>query len=313
MNLILLFSGQGLQSGRHLEEVMNGLSNDEQSLLKTVIPELFTNDDSDGVFNNETSFHTETMFNNKTAQPFIYALQYLRWQQLRPLIDKPSAFAGYSLGEINAFCCSAQLDFEAGLRLVHKRATLMEDEVSESSGLLSVQELHGSELENLLLDTDTHLSIKIGEDQFIIGGHKDNLIQAEQLAKTLGARSTKLLKVSVPSHTKMMQSAAEKFHTHIDAMTSPVMQIPIISATEGIKYYNAAQGLNILSGQIDHPLDWYACMETIQEYQPSMIIEIGPGNALSKMINNLMPHLPCRSWDDFRHSDGLLEWIAKNR
>lgn len=306
MNLILLFSGQGLQSQRHVEEVMNGISNDEQSLLKTVIPELFATDGED-------VFNTETMFNNKVAQPFIYALQYLRWQQLRALIDKPSAFAGYSLGEINAFCCSAQLDFEAGLSLVHKRATLMEDEVSESSGLLAIQGLHGSELDNLLMNTDTHLSIKIGEDQFIIGGYTDNLHQAESLAQTLGARSTKLLKVSVPSHTKMMQSAAEKFRTYTDAMTSPLMQIPIISASEGIKYYNAAQGLNILSGQIDHPLDWYACMETIQEYQPSMIIEMGPGNALSKMINNVMPHLPCRSWDDFRHVDGLLEWIAKNR
>lgn len=306
MSLILLFSGQGLQSGRHIEEVLSVTSEHEQSLLKAMMPELFANEI-------DPIFTSETLFNNDIAQPFIYTLQYHRWQQLRHAIEKPIAFAGYSLGEINAFCCSAQLDFEAGFTLVQQRAKFMEEEVSESSGLLAVQGLHHSELDNLLSKTHTHLSIKIGEDQFIIGGHKDNLRQTETLAQTLGARSTKLLKVSVPSHTEMMQPAAEKFRNYTDAMTSPLMQIPIISATEGIKYYNANQGLQILSSQIDHPLDWYACMETIQEYQPSMIIEMGPGNALSKMINNLMPHLPCRSWDDFRHVDGLLEWVAKNK
>ncbi len=306
MNLILLFSGQGLQSQRHIEEVMSVTTSDEQSLLKKAIPELFANDA-------DSTFASETLFNNQVAQPFIYTLQYHRWQQLRHLIDKPIAFAGYSLGEINAFCCSAQLDFEAGLILVQQRAKLMEEDVSASSGLLSVQGIHSSELEKLLSETNTYLSIKIGEDQFIIAGHNENLSQAEQLAQTLGARNTKLLNVSVPSHTKMIQAAAEKFRTYTDSVTTPVMQIPIISATEGIKYYTAKQGLQILSSQIDHPLDWYTCMETIQEYQPSMIVEIGPGNALSKMINNLMPHLPCRSWDDFRHADGLLEWISKNK
>ncbi|MEN6668780.1 malonate decarboxylase subunit epsilon [Psychrobacter sp. B38] len=306
MNLILLFSGQGLQSQRHIEEVLNGISVDEQSLLKGMIPELFASEI-------DPTFAGETLFNNDVAQPFIYTLQYQRWQQLRHLIDKPIAFAGYSLGEINAFCCSAQMDFAAGLSLVHTRATLMEENVSDSSGLLAVQGLHHSELDNLLSQTDTHLSIKIGEDQFIIGGYQDSLSKAKELAKTLGARHTQLLKVSVPSHTQMMQSAAEKFRAYTDSMTSSVMQIPIISATDGIKYYRSSQGLHILSSQIDHPLDWYACMETMQEYQPSMIIEMGPGNALSKMINNLMPHVPCRSWDDFRHVDGLLEWISKNK
>lgn len=96
MNLIILFSGQGLQSQRHIDEVLKVTSEHEQSLLKTVLPELFAND-----FDN--AFDNETLFNNKVAQPFIYTLQYYRWQQLRKLIEKPIAFAGYSLGEINAF------------------------------------------------------------------------------------------------------------------------------------------------------------------------------------------------------------------
>lgn len=301
MNLIILFSGQGLQSQRHLEEVLTATSEYEKSLLEKVIPELFTND-----------FDTEVLFNNSIAQPLIYALQYCRWQQLQQLIEPPIAFAGYSLGEIDAFCCSSQLDFETGLTLINYRATFMEEEVSESSGLLAIQGLHSSELENLLSETKTHLSIKINEDQFIIGGHTHHLSQAAQIAQTLGAQHVQLLNVSVPSHTMMMRGAAEAFRKYTETLVLPPMTTAIVSATEGIRYSKTDQGLDILSRQIDHALDWYFCMENIEEYQPSMVIEIGPGNALSRMINNLLPHVPCRSWDDFRNLDGLKAWVEKN-
>ena len=110
----------------------------------------------------------------------------------------------------------------------------------------------------------------------------------------------------------MMQGASAKFRKYTESLALSAMTTPIVSATEGIRYSETNQGLDILSRQIDHALDWYCCMESIKEYQPSMVIEIGPGNALSRMVNNLLPHVPCRSWDDFRNLDGLKDWIKRN-
>ncbi|KAA0934562.1 malonate decarboxylase subunit epsilon [Psychrobacter sp. ANT_H59] len=301
MNLIILFSGQGLQSQKHVNEILTYISEHERSILSAMAPELF-NENSD----------SDKLFDNKVAQPFIYTLQYYRWHQLRQLIAAPTAFAGYSLGEANAFCCSSQITFEGGLDLVSKRANLMQQEVTESSGLLAIKGVSDRNLEQLLEESNTYLSIKINRDQFIIGGNKNDLEQAAQVAQTLGAQSVQLLNVSVPSHTAMMQGAAEGFRKYTKTLALPSMTTPIISATEGIRYSDTHQGLEILSRQIDHALDWYFCMENIEEYQPSMVIEIGPGNALSRMVNNLLPHVPCRSWDDFRNVDGLKEWIDRN-
>ena len=301
MNLIILFSGQGLQSQKHVNEIMTYTSDYEQTILDAMVPELF----------NEAA-QDDKLFDNKVAQPLIYTLQYYRWQYLRKLIAAPMAFAGYSLGEASAFCCSSQLTFEQGLDLVNKRANLMQQEVTESSGLLAVKGVPDSKLEQLLEESKTHLSIKINRDQFIIAGNKTNLEQAEKFAQTLGSQSVQLLNVSVPSHTVMMQGAAEGFRQYTKTLDLPTMTTPIISATEGIRYSETAQGLEILARQIDHALDWYFCMENIEEYQPSMVIEIGPGNALSRMINNLLPHIPCRSWDDFRDLEGLHGWIERN-
>ncbi len=301
MNLIILFSGQGLQSQKHINEILNDTSDHEQSILKDMVPELF-DENSD----------SNQLFDNRVAQPFIYTLQYYRWQHLRQLVAAPMSFAGYSLGEVSAFCCSSELTFEDGLDLVNTRANLMQQEVTESSGLLAIKGVADSKLEQLLEESNTYLSIKISRDQFIIGGNRNCLEQAAQVAQTLGAQHVQLLNVSVPSHTMMMRGAAEAFRKYTETLVLPPMTTPIVSATEGIRYNETDQGLDILSRQIDHALDWYFCMENIEEYQPSMVIEIGPGNALSRMINNLLPHVPCRSWDDFRNLDGLKAWVEKN-
>ncbi|MGE6245680.1 malonate decarboxylase subunit epsilon [Psychrobacter proteolyticus] len=307
MNLIILFSGQGLQSQAHVDEILSKMSSDEQSLLASVVPELFADpvDDSQ-LFENR-------LFDNQVAQPFIYTLQYYRWHRLQQMIGMPMAFSGYSLGEVSAFCCSSQLPYGTGLDLVHQRASVMQNAVSRSSGLMAIKGVPDRKMDELLAQSQTHLSIKINRDQFIIAGNHEHLEQAADIAQNLGAQNVQRLKVSVPSHTVMMQAAADAFGSYTQSLALPPMQIPIISATDGTRYSDSEQGLRILSQQVDHPLDWYLCLETLEEYQPNMVIEIGPGSALSKMVNNVMPHIPCRSWDDFRNIDGLQAWIDRNR
>lgn len=302
MNLIILFSGQGLQSQAHLDEILSAMSPDEQALLDSVVPDLLTDHSDDS-----------RLFDNQIAQPFIYTLQYYRWKQLQRLITAPMAFAGYSLGEVSAFACSSQLTYAAGLDIVQQRASVMQNAVTASSGLMAIKGVSDRKMDGLLEQSHTHLSIKINRDQFIIAGNHVHLEQAAAIAQSLGAQNVQRLKVSVPSHTIMMQGAAEAFAHYIQSLMLPSMKTPIISATEGTKYSDTDQGLRILSEQIDHPLDWHLCLETIEEYQPSMVIEIGPGSALSKMVNNVLPHIPCRSWDDFRNVDGLQAWIDRNR
>jgi|26BtaG_2_1085354.scaffolds.fasta_scaffold00451_10 [acyl-carrier-protein] S-malonyltransferase len=307
MNLIILFSGQGLQSQAHLDEMLSQMSPDERSLLSSVTPELSVD------YANNSQSSEERLFDNQIAQPFIYTLQYYRWQRLQRLIAAPMAFAGYSLGEVSAFACSSQLPYTTGLDLVHRRASVMQNAITASSGLMAIKGVPDRKMDELLTQSQTHLSIKINRDQFIIAGNHECLEQAATVAQNLGAQNVQRLKVSVPSHTVMMKDAAEAFASYIQPLTLPKMRIPIISATDGTRYTDSEQGLRILSQQIDHPLDWYLCLETIEEYQPSMVIEIGPGSALSKMVNNVLPHIPCRSWDDFRNIDGLQAWIDRNR
>ena len=52
-------------------------------------------------------------------------------------------------------------------------------------------------------------------------------------------------------------------------------------------------------------------MEIIREYQPDVILEIGPGNALTRMISATMPNVQARSFDDFSQFEGVKNWLEK--
>ena len=60
------------------------------------------------------------------AQPALYAVAYVLWDELRPrLVDPPRAASGHSLGEYTALAAAGALAFEEGLRLVAARGRAM--------------------------------------------------------------------------------------------------------------------------------------------------------------------------------------------
>lgn len=301
MNFVVIFSGQGLQSIQHIQEVQAGA--EEYALnLENLTDQLASLD---------LQKKPETIFENQFAQPFIFTLQYLRWQKIMAQLPEPELLAGYSLGEASAFCCSANMDFSQSLQLISKRAEFMSQQSPENSALVSIQGLNSEQLLPLLKNTQTEISIKLNEAHYIIGGTDSELEQLLQSAQSHGAQNASKLKVSIPSHTSFLKKAADDFSTYLHQQSLNRMNFSLISASHGQKYSLTQDAVSILSEQIDHALNWYNCMETIEEYQPDVILEIGPGNALTRMINQVMPNVHARSIDDFSSMDGVKNWISK--
>ena len=300
MNFVIIFSGQGLQSIKHMQEIKDtaqelGFSEQFQPLINQI---------------SDTGFNPAQLFDNQFAQPFIFALQYLRWHKINAHFPEPMLLSGYSLGEASAVCCSMALNISAATQLISKRAMLM-DNLCTQSGLASIQGLSLTQLLPLLKHTSTEISIKLNDTHYIIGGTDTAIEQLIDCAKVNGAQQSSKLKVSIPSHTSFMHDAAEDFADYLQALPLKNMQIPIISASDGQKYCHPQQAIAILAAQIDHALNWHKCMEIIREYQPDAILEIGPGNALTRMISSSMPNVQVRSFDDFSQFVGVKNWLEK--
>lgn len=300
MNFAILFSGQGLQTRQHIDELLAYAVDDKvRNALQQNLPEIFDPD-----------IEALDIYNNQFAQPFIFALQWCRWQKIRTVVDEVGAFSGYSLGELSAFICSTETDLATGLELAKKRAQFMSGAVNAKSGLVSVKGLNVEQLNALLLTTQTELSIKLNDSSCIVGGLDSNLQQLMPLAQQAGAQ-VKPLSVSIPSHTSLMQSAVAPYQLFLSEYSFSTLTVPIISGTGGIKLYRQAQAINALIYQMDHAIEWDLCLESLKENLPDVVLEIGPGNALSKMMLEIQPNVIVRSIDDFKTIEGLKGWLER--
>ena len=269
-------------------------------ILKQHLPQLFCSDLTEA-----------DLYPNEFAQPFIFALQWCRWQKLKPEIEELMSFSGYSLGELSALICATQTGLEQGLYLAQQRASLMSSATQHASGLMAIQGINLNTLEALLTETSTALSIKLSDSSFVVGGANANLQQLAQQLELRGTRFVKRLNVTIASHTVCMDAAVQPYRQVLQQQDFARLCTAMISGSGGHKFFKTTDAVNALIHQMNHPIHWDACLTAIQENQPDVVLEIGPGNALSKMLLERSPNCIVRAVDDFKSWSGLKAWLEK--
>lgn len=301
MNFAIIFSGQGLQNLAHVHE-LRSMAKELQVVdeLKLYLPKLFCSD------------LTELdLYPNEFAQPFIFALQWCRWQKLKPEIEDLMSFSGYSLGELSALICATQISLEQGLYLAQQRASLMSSAAQNASGLMAIQGINFNTLQELLTETSTALSIKLSDSSFVVGGADTNLQQLAQQLELRGTRFVKRLNVTIASHTVWMDAAVQPYQQVLQQQDFAHLCTAMISGSGGHKFFKTTDAVNALIHQMNHAIDWDACLTVIQENQPDVVLEIGPGSALSKMLLERNPNCLVRAVDDFKSWSGFQVWLDK--
>lgn len=301
MNFAIIFSGQGLQSLAHVQELISMAEELHVSdILKQHLPKLFCSDLTEA-----------DLYQNEFAQPFIFALQWCRWQKLKPEIEDLMSFSGYSLGELSALICATQTGLEQGLYLAQQRATLMSSATQHASGLMAIQGINLNTLEPLLTETSTALSIKLSDSSFVVGGADANLQELAQQLELRGTRFVKRLNVTIASHTVCMNAAVQPYQQVLQQQDFVGLCTAMISGSGGHKFFKTTDAVNALIHQMNHAIDWDACLSAIQENQPDVVLEIGPGSALSKMLLERSPNCIVRAVDDFKSWSGFQAWLDK--
>ena len=301
MNFAIIFSGQGLQSLVHVQELLT-LADElhVSAILKRHLPQLFCSDLTE-----------PDLYSNEFAQPFIFALQWCRWQKLKLEIEELMSFSGYSLGELSALICATQTGLEQGLYLAQQRATLMSSATQHASGLIAIQGINLNTLELLLTETSTALSIKLSDSSFVVGGDDANLQQLALQLELRGTRFVKRLNVTIASHTVCMDAAVQPYQQVLQQQDFAGLCTAMISGSGGHKFFKTTDAVNALIHKMNHAIDWDACLSAIQENQPDVVLEIGPGGALSKMLLERNPNCILRAVDDFKSWSGLQAWLEK--
>lgn len=235
------------------------------------------------------------------SQPCILTTSYAWFQVLKRNLDfAPAAGAGHSLGEYTALCASGALTLTEAVRLVRKRGELMQEAVPHGKGkMAAVLGLDDDKVIDLCkrATAGDHSQVVPANfnqpGQVVIAGHAEAVDRAEAIATDgkvpeLKARKVIPLKVSAPFHCPLMKPAADGFLPFLKATAwSKIRTFPVVNNVDA-KLRSEGDLSELLRDQIDHPVQWTACMKTLDESGLTRFIEMGPGKVLTGLGKRIL-------------------------
>lgn len=256
--------------------------------------------------------HDEAVFDNILAQPLICLRQLAAWRVLAPQLPTPRVFAGYSLGEFAAYGCAGALSLEETLRLSQRRAALMDKALPRgAAGLLALRGLHRQRVDGFCRTTGAEIAIVNGADHFVVGGVTQALDEVARSAAAAGADTVRWLPVKVPSHTSLLAAAGRSFLAELESSTLQSPPIPVLAGIDGAVVRDRQAAVTSLANQICRPIRWDLCQQAAIEMGCGVFLELGPGNALSRMLRDAFPEVEARAIDEFRSLQGVVDWVVK--
>ncbi|HXT33980.1 MAG TPA: ACP S-malonyltransferase [Chloroflexota bacterium] len=204
----------------------------------------------------------------------------------------PSFVAGHSMGEYTALVAADVLDFADALHLVRERGRLMEESgFASPGGQAAVIGLDASTLDGILRKArelgEIGLACINSPLQTVISGELGALSRAMDLAKEAGARRVARLKISIASHSPLMQQAATQLSERLSHIHLREPHIPVVANITGQMLNTAAEIKRELADQLCKPVQWTRSVLEMTSQGGHTFVELGPGQVLSGLIKRI--------------------------
>ena len=255
-----------------------------------------------------------TRFDNAIAQPTICAFQGIAWSSLRARLAavgiEATLVAGYSVGELAAWHCADSLTFDDTIALASERAAAMDAASGDDDGLLAVGGCSRAAIDAVCLDRGAFVAIVNGAERFIVGGTGPALAGVAVVVVARGGTAERL-PVRIAAHTPLLHRAVVPFRDALARRRWIAPRMPVLAGIDGTLVREPTGAIDRLSRQVATTIRWVDCMDTLQERGITVAIELGPGNALSRMLRDRHPTIEARSLSDFRSVAAAVGWIER--
>ena len=221
------------------------------------------------------------------TQPAMLTAGVATWRAWRKRSGpKPVAMAGHSLGEYTALVCAGMIDFAAAVDLVRCRGEAMQSAVPHGAGAMAaILGLDDAEVEAACAEAAQGEVVAAANynspGQVVIAGQTAAVDRAIEAAKKRGAKRALKLSVSVPSHTALMQPAADALTQKLaDIRIEPAQDIDIYTVNLA-KHTTPDHTRRALIEQLVKPVRWAATIRAILAAGTKTVVECGPGQVLT--------------------------------
>lgn len=299
MGFAVVFPGQGSQSVGMLGRLL-----DEEPAAAAAFAEA---DEALGYGLAELvkSGPAEALNRTDRTQPAMLAAGVAAWRAWQARGGPPAAaMAGHSLGEYTALVCAGALDFAAALRTVRLRGEWMQQAVPEGEGAMAAV---------LGLDDDAVVAACLAAEagggvveavnfnapgQVVIAGDTAAVARAIDAAKAAGAKRAMPLPVSVPSHCRLMNPAAERLAAALNEIELRPPVVPVYHNVDA-QPRRAAEDIRVaLAEQVRRPVRWVDCVLGMRAAGVGTLLESGPGRVLCGLARRIDRELTALPLDD---------------
>jgi [acyl-carrier-protein] S-malonyltransferase len=308
MSLALLFSPQGSQAigmGRELAEASSAareIFDEADAVLGWSV--------SDACWNGPAELLNDT----RQTQPCLLTTSVAA---LRALEERgpvtPAFVAGHSVGEYAALVAAGVLRFDAALRLVARRATLMAA-ADTGGGMAAVIGLDRATVDDVVAASGRPTELVVANDnapgQVVISGTSDALTSAEEPMKAAGAKRVIRLPVSGAFHSPLMAGVADALHEAFEAENWADARVPVVSNVTAEPLTDAGRMRALLAEQVRSPVEWVRGVERMRDDGVDTVIELGAGAALIGMVKRIAPEVRGLAVHDRATLDAATELLA---
>lgn len=229
------------------------------------------------------------------TQPCLYVLESILVDLMRQQGQQPDFTAGHSLGEYVALYAAGVFDFESGLKLVKRRAELMD---GVSGGLMAaLLGFDRDQLDQQIAHTDgVVLANDNNSGQVVISGTE---AAVETVLAHVKAKRAVKLKVSGAFHSPFMADAAAAFQPILDEVEFAAAQVPVLSNVDPAPTTDPAILKQRLSQQMTGSVRWREITLNLPTAGATKAIEIGPGKVLTGIMKRTSPELTLENVGSF--------------
>lgn len=226
------------------------------------------------------------------SQPAILTTSIAALKVLQSKLNKEPAFvAGHSLGEYGALCASGVIGLEDAIKLIAKRAELMNE--VKGGAMSAVLGLDDASVQECLKEANEVGYVAIANyncpGQVVITGEDYALKSSEALLSASGAKRVIPLAVSGAFHSELMKGAGEEFAKFLEGFNLNDAKVPVITNVDAQSTTKAQDFKAKMPKQIYSSVYWTQTIQKMVQEGVDTFIEIGPGKVLAglnKKINS---------------------------
>jgi len=228
---------------------------------------------------------------------------------------EPTFMAGHSFGEYTALVCANVLDFATAVPLARFRGEVMQQAMPVGQGAMAaVLGLDNYKLAEVCVEASQGQVVEAvnfnAPGQVVIAGDSDAVARAIDLAKTAGAKRAVILPLSVPSHSRLMQPAAEKIRDYLADIVFKPSNVSVIHNADVKAYANDNDIKDALYRQLFNPVRWVETVQYLVTQGIETFIELGPGKVLTGLSKRIDKSVPCYCVHDLKSLEQTIEQVS---